>query len=1153
MSQYKHLSSPIGNIQDHYTVVVVGSGYGGGIAASRLSRAGQKVCLLERGKERQPGEFPETEPEVVAEVQADTPEGRLNPRNGLYDMRFYDEIGVLVGCGLGGTSLINANVSIRPDPRLFADQRWPGALRADVDTLLKEGYERAFEMLKPNPVPERVKLTKLDAMQKSAGAMKAPWRRLDLNVTFDEHPGGVNHVGVAQPPCNQCGDCVSGCNHGAKNTTLMNYLPDAVNHGAEIYTEVEVRRVSRGAGGTYAVHYRILDARRESFDAPEELITADVVILAAGTLGSTEILLRSRDAGLPASARIGEGFTGNGDVLGFAYNCDERINGVGWGHRAAKHMKHGEVEDGVGPCITSVIDFRDLGGASDPNQGMIIEEGALPGPIASFLPAPLGVAADLIGVDTDRGVWDKVLEEARQAASFVGGAYHGAMQNTQTYLVMAHEDNTGRMHLENDRVRVSWPGVGDQPIFERVNQRLIEATKALGGTFVKSPLWTKEFKHHLFTVHPLGGCALADSATAGVVNHKGQVFSGAAGSEVHGGLYVADGSVIPRSLGCNPLLTISALAERTCALLAADRGWTIDYTLPSAPRRRAEVDAAGPGPVGIEFTERMAGHFSTQVLDDFLRAEQDGRATNSPFEVILTIVAEDVDKLVTDETYESGIVGTARAPALSPQPLSVTDGRFILLAKDPEHVDGKNMHYRMKLTSAEGKSFWFEGTKYIEDDRGLDLWSDTTTLYVSVTEGAAPGGKLLGRGILHIHPTDFVKQLRATRAVNAHSTAERLGAVARFGAYFAGNLWDVYGGVFAKSTAFDPDAPPRKKRALRVAAPEVHDFATADGTALRLTRYRGGTKGPVMLVHGLGVSSLIFSIDTIETNLLEYLFERGYDVWLLDFRSSILLRAHLSRYTGDDVARQDYPAAVARVRAATGAPAVQVVAHCFGATTFTMAMLAGLEGVRSSVISQISTHVETPLLTRLKTGLHVPQLLGALGVTSLTAYVDTHADWSSRLYDAALKLYPTEFEEHCHSKVCRRIAFMYAPLYEHDQLNAATHDAMHEMFGGAAISAFEHLGRLSSVKHLVGADGSEIYMDKLARLAIPTAFIHGAENGCFLPRSTEETVAALSAANGAGLYKRHLIPGYGHIDCIFGKNAVRDVYPRIVEHLDATQ
>src|ERR1044071_8380013 len=185
MPEYTRLASPIEDIQDHYTVVVVGSGYGGGIAAARLARAGQKVCLLERGKERVPGEFPDTEHEAVAAMRADTPEGTLNPQ-GLYDMRFYNDINVLVGCGLGGTSLINANVSIRADERVFDDPRWPKAVRDDLATGVEAGYQRAHEMLKPTPVPDRVKLRKLDAQQQSATAMGAPFHRTELNVTFTE-------------------------------------------------------------------------------------------------------------------------------------------------------------------------------------------------------------------------------------------------------------------------------------------------------------------------------------------------------------------------------------------------------------------------------------------------------------------------------------------------------------------------------------------------------------------------------------------------------------------------------------------------------------------------------------------------------------------------------------------------------------------------------------------------------------------------------------------------------------------------------------------------------------------------------------------------------------------------------------------------------
>ena len=169
-------------------------------------------------------------------------------------------------------------------------------------------------------------------------------------------------------------------------------------------------------------------------------------------------------------------------------------------------------------------------------------------------------------------------------------------------------------------------------------------------------------------------------------------------------------------------------------------------------------------------------------------------------------------------------------------------------------------------------------------------------------------------------------------------------------------------------------------------------------------------------------------------------------MWLLDYRSSIELPVSNSQHNGDDIATKDYPAAVALIRDVTGSPDIQVVAHCFGSTTFFMAMLAGLEGVRSAAISQIATHIEAPAITRLKSGLHVPALLEDLGIDHLSAYVDTHAKWYEKLYDKALELFPMEKEEQCNSRTFHRITFMYGLLYEHSQLNQATHDALHEMF-----------------------------------------------------------------------------------------------------------
>ena len=133
------LSSPIERMESHYTAIVIGSGYGGAIAASRLARAGQQVCVLERGKEFQPGEYPDTEAEALCEMQAHTTEGHIGPRTGLYDFHLGADINVFVGCGLGGTSLVNANVSLRAEPRVFEDPRWPQPLRADLATLIEAG------------------------------------------------------------------------------------------------------------------------------------------------------------------------------------------------------------------------------------------------------------------------------------------------------------------------------------------------------------------------------------------------------------------------------------------------------------------------------------------------------------------------------------------------------------------------------------------------------------------------------------------------------------------------------------------------------------------------------------------------------------------------------------------------------------------------------------------------------------------------------------------------------------------------------------------------------------------------------------------------------------------------------------------------------
>ena len=550
--------------------------------------------------------------------------------------------------------------------------------------------------------------------------------------------------------------------------------------------------------------------------------------------------------------------------------------------------------------------------------------------------------------------------------------------------------------------------------------------------------------------------------------------------------------------------------------------------------------------VGIRFTETMRGFFTTAVRDGrYEDAEKAGQQANTAFAFTLTINADDVNAFTTDPNHSATMTGTATAPTLSPDPMQVSAGTFNLFVVDPTRVDTRLMIYRMTLTTTAGKTLFFSGFKTVHTDTVLQAWPETSTLYITLRDGADETAPILGQGILHILPADFQKQMLSLDTPGATTLAERGDAIAKFAAFFSSVLWRAYGGPFAGTTVFEKNAPPRTRRPLRVDPPEVHPFVTSDGVTLRLTRYRGGSKGPVILSHGLGVSSLIFSIDTIDTNMLEFLFARGFDVWLLD------LPASNAPSTGDDVATKDYPAAVAEVRRLTGAASVQMVVHCWGSTTFFMAMLAGLQGVKSVVCSQIATQIRTPTATKIKTGLHLPSFLEAIGIHSLTAYADNQEGLLQKMYDGALNLYTPDVQNRCSSATCHRITFMYAPLYEHPELNQGTHDVLHEMFGVANMQSFIHLEKLTNAGHLLNARGEDVYMPHLDRLALPICFIHGAKNECFLPESTELTMAELKKANG-DRYERHVIDGYGHIDCIYGKNASTDVYPIVADYLDRT-
>jgi cholesterol oxidase len=548
------LSNATGQLQSRYRTIVVGSGYGGAVTAARLAERGQKVCLLERGREFPVGSFPDTGEALAGNVR------RSKRPLGMFDYYLLRDIDVLKGCGLGGGSLVNAGVALRPDPEVFADPRWPKVYRDLAGSgQLGQYFQRAEQMLRAGPHPRYLQLTKVQMVKKVADKLQdATFGPMNICVNFDVD--GPNHVGVEQKPCIDCGDCITGCNVGAKNTLYMNYLPYARQKGAEIFTQVEVRKIARAPGGGYTVTYRV--NQQEQLGEERSLQAANVV-LSGGTLGSTEILLRSvRDGGLTTSARLGEGFSGNGDFLGLAYNGEFRTNVLGFGN----HPDSPRAQVKPGPTIVSGIRY-DRG--QPVGQRLTVQDfTTFPSGLVDTFRRALPPLA-LTGTGPHWGLREEAEKALRVGKDLIGWNPDGAENHSIVYLVMALDCGCGSFHLDgDDKLAVAWPDVLKDPIFQKVRTALLEHAGTLGATYVhlgRFNPWT--LKNNLITAHPLGGCHLADDADGGVVDDEGRVFDGQ--GDVHPGLYVVDGALVPTALGVNPLITISALAERIAERMPA--------------------------------------------------------------------------------------------------------------------------------------------------------------------------------------------------------------------------------------------------------------------------------------------------------------------------------------------------------------------------------------------------------------------------------------------------------------------------------------------------------------------------------------------------------------------------------------------------------
>ncbi len=598
---------------------------------------------------------------------------------------------------------------------------------------------------------------------------------------------------------------------------------------------------------------------------------------------------------------------------------------------------------------------------------------------------------------------------------------------------------------------------------------------------------------------------------------------------------------------------------------------------PTGATARASLDRypASPAPE-LRFTERMAGFVSKVELDRitgsaagterFGAGWTQGRDDGTEIQFVLTIRVEDLDAMLVRPATPGEVVGTVVAPALSRHALTVVQGQFRLLVHDPDHVETWNMIYDLDMVSPAGEQFHLHGFKVLHQRPGFNAWRDTTTLFVRVT-GDQPETRLFG--IMRLTPGDLLRQVRTMRVLHVRNPKRRLEYLSAFLKRFAYSLVRIYGGPLDEAARFPrlPEAgtwePPTLERLPSPVRPELHWCDARkrwhrgrgpDAAArLCLTRYRGGPKGPVILAPGFGMAASSFLATTIKKNLVEFLVENGYDVWLFDYRASIhLQRAATSRFTLDDIAQQDWPDGVAAVRRLAGdVPDVQVVAHCVGSVTLLMALLGDMKGVRSAVCSQFTTQPDTSWFNLLKAHLGVSRLLQLTG----TRYVQppVRRGLGSYALDLVLRAVPMAREERCGLAVCRWINAVYGLTHRHAQLDDATHSALIEAFGVGELDAFGHIAVIMRNHRALDDKKRDVYLPYPSRLNIPIHFLVGARNYIFFPSGSDRTIQWLKANNGSANYTYSFLPEYAHLDGMIGRDAARDVYPKILAHLHRTR
>lgn len=1080
-------------------------------------------------------------------------------------------------------------------------------------------YKKAEKVLEPKEYPaEWPELPKTKLLQKQAEnlGLGTKFKRVRQTTRFINGP---NSCGVEMLPSTLTGQDATGVNDGSKTTTLVTYLADAWNWGAEMFCQCEVRYIKKAEKGDgYYVYFAWHGRNRNVFKANLHgdlmwVHARKAVFLGAGSIASTEILLRSKAMGLEISDMVGKNMSGNGDMLAFGYNTDETVNCMGRPVPSPYNP--------IGPTITGVIDCRE--GHENPLDGFVIEEGAVPHALAHLLQLVLDHMPGKKEPENDTIIQQAQAAFARYGSKLLGPYFRkGALEKTQVYLIMSHDSNQAVLTLKDDKPVLEFLGVARSNHAKKLKSLLERATHSVGGTLIPNPF--DSLMGQAITVHPIGGACMASdgSGRTGVTNHAGQVFIGNT-RDTYDGLVVTDASVIPTALGANPFATITALAERSVEAYCKSKNLVIDMQEnvyidllgepQNAPKRRKpkkkrdqvrvalEQDsisttkqviqtARGMGVGGIGFTEVMSGfiHNNPNLKEDnketYELAHRVAKSLCESARFFLSVQAFNTKEMVNHSQHRGLLTGTFVCPTIQGSPFMVQRGEFNLFIINNRAPGTRNLTYDFDMTGVNGRKLHFHGYKVVDSSVALapfQFWKATSTLYVTISErgnkkldlddeDAWREGTPIAKGIMQIQPADFISQMN-TMTTTGSGLIKRVIGAGSFFTYFTRKSLSLLLAPLAPlqyptqtcSGFVNPDSKPN-------GSPEI---IADDGVKSRLhiwepTHIPGTSSKHIknlFMIPGASVDHQIFALPTIPFNAVDYFRRAGYRVFVSVHRiGQTMIPGNL--WTTFD-ARLDLKACLEHIRKNYSADRenpekIYTIAHCMGSVAFSCGLLDGTipaSWILGITCSQVFFNPIWGPTNMAKVMLRAGRLpidkLYSLAAGSWFSCSTSRSDtYLQQALNQLLRLYPQSRKEMCSNAACHRTSLVFGRCWNHKNLNEATHRQIDRFFGGVNMKMLNLLMKMGSDGHVMTNGPLFDRLDTPANVrrlkGIPILLWVGRDNAVLSPEATERTYETLCETFEDGEYKRKVVPGYGHLDGWMGRNAWRDVYPFIREEVD---